>query len=268
MGSGLIVRGKRWISNKAASVLGEVCNKLGIGKTRSPKAAPYYPYISNPFDNGLQIEAMDNPIESEPIRENVEAADQFGSDQEKIDKLREDLSGLLQYFDEKIKLAEENPAENNRDIAYGLRLIQRKIIRAAGLKVNGMAEYELMPQEEINFDDFLRDILEAMDLLGFAIEAVSNDPGKANDKIISSVVAFQAEKLEMLAKYGVAEIIIIPGEDTFNPNLHEAIAAEFSDKPKGEIIAVRRTGYLYRVSFDPTRPFIYPAVVVSKGPQT
>jgi molecular chaperone GrpE len=82
---------------------------------------------------------------------------------------------------------------------------------------------EILPTLD-NFDRFLMNI-------------------KAEDDVSKGIVMMQKLLLEALARQGIKKMVCV--DQPFDPNLHQAILEQPSDKPAGTILIEAEAGYMY-----------------------
>ena len=85
----------------------------------------------------------------------------------------------------------------------------------------------------------LRDILPVLDNFDRAVQAC--EPSESQEGLLQGV-KMVADQLRMVLEQHQCQSIECAGE-TFDPALHEAIAQEPSDQPKGTVLRVVQTGY-------------------------
>lgn len=86
----------------------------------------------------------------------------------------------------------------------------------------------------------LEDLLPVIDNFEMGMQAASQD---TSSMIYIGMDMVRKQLAEFLTNQGVSEI---PAEGQFDPNLHDAVSQEPSDKPEGEIIRVSRRGFKLR----------------------
>ncbi|MCO5141893.1 MAG: nucleotide exchange factor GrpE [Oligoflexia bacterium] len=94
-------------------------------------------------------------------------------------------------------------------------------------------------------EGFLKDLLQVLDNFERAIshaKTLVKEKGDAVSSINQGVEMIHYQLLESLKNQGV-EIIATEGKK-FDPNFHEALSEEESEKPEGEIIREARKGYM------------------------
>lgn len=103
----------------------------------------------------------------------------------------------------------------------------------------------------------LEELLPVIDNFEMGMQAASQD---TSSMIYIGMDMVRKQLAEFLSNQGVTEI---PAEGRFDPNHHDAVSQEASEKPEGEIIRVARRGYKLRDRL--LRPA---SVVVSAPPET
>jgi molecular chaperone GrpE len=110
-------------------------------------------------------------------------------------------------------------------------------------------------------ENVVKDLLAVVDNLDRAIEHASASSGADFESMLQGVELVRRELLGVLAKHGVGTIEA--AGETFDPNVHEALAQVEDDKvPAGSVARVLQKGYRLRDRL------LRPArVLVSKGPR-
>lgn len=86
----------------------------------------------------------------------------------------------------------------------------------------------------------LEELLPVIDNFEMGMQAASED---TSSMIYIGMDMVRKQLSEFLSNQGVTEIST---EGQFDPNLHDAVSQEASDKPEGEIIRVSRRGFMLR----------------------
>lgn len=86
----------------------------------------------------------------------------------------------------------------------------------------------------------LEELMPVIDNFEMGMQAASED---TSSMIYIGMDMVRKQLSEFLSNQGVTEI---PTQGQFDPNLHDAVSQEPSDKPEGEIIRVTRRGFMLR----------------------
>lgn len=103
----------------------------------------------------------------------------------------------------------------------------------------------------------LEEILPVVDNFAMGMQAAAQD---TSSMIYIGMDMVRKQLDDFLESQGVTEI---PTDGQFDPNLHDAVSSETSEKPEGEIIRVTRRGFKLRDRL--LRPA---SVIVSAAPET
>ncbi len=116
-------------------------------------------------------------------------------------------------------------------------------------------EKEIEETKEVAKHSIIKEFLVILDNLEKAIEMAYQHKDAIIEGIELSIKSFK----DMLKKHGIEEIN--PEKETFNPNIHDALMTQESDKlPKNTVIQTIEKGYIYKDKL------IRPAkVIVSAG---
>lgn len=85
---------------------------------------------------------------------------------------------------------------------------------------------------------FMKDLLVVLD--SFDLALVSREGSEASQK---GILIIKSQLLSILKSRGLEEIKVKPGEDVFNPSIHEAVTERESDKASETVIEVVEKGY-------------------------
>lgn len=90
-------------------------------------------------------------------------------------------------------------------------------------------------------EGFIADLIPVVDNFYRATEHIPQE--QQNTPWVAGIQYIQKNLLDVLEQRGVGEMLVKPG-DVFNPELHEAIAAEDNpDTPEDHIISIKNRGY-------------------------
>ncbi|MBC7770654.1 MAG: nucleotide exchange factor GrpE [Phycisphaerales bacterium] len=104
------------------------------------------------------------------------------------------------------------------------------------------AERQVAEARAFAIDRFATDLLPIADTLGRALAAAPQDSAdEAIRNMIAGLEMTERTMIETLARHGVKRVGA-KGQ-TFNPNLHQAVAQAPSDQPAGVILEVMQPGY-------------------------
>jgi molecular chaperone GrpE len=95
-------------------------------------------------------------------------------------------------------------------------------------------------------DRFARDLLPVADTLARAIEAAPSDWRESADEglrtLLTGLEMTERAMLEAFARHGLKKIGA--AGETFDPNLHQAVAQTPSDQPAGTVLVVMQPGFV------------------------
>ncbi len=143
----------------------------------------------------------------------------------------------------------ENSGDNEVITALqeGLATAKDQVLRMAAEmeNVRKRAQKEREDSKKFAISSFARDLLAVSDNLRRAIESVTQDMVEAEPRIqnlIDGIEATERELLRSFEKNGIEKIE--PGEEPFNPNLHEVMFdVPGTGKPPRTIVQVMEIGY-------------------------
>ncbi|MBL8544518.1 MAG: nucleotide exchange factor GrpE [Hyphomonadaceae bacterium] len=105
------------------------------------------------------------------------------------------------------------------------------------------AERQAADARAYAIDRFAGDLLPIADTLGRALAAAPHDSADdATRNLITGLELTERTLIDTFAKHGLKRVGA-KGE-TFNPNLHQAVAQAPSDQPQGVILEVMQPGYM------------------------
>jgi len=124
------------------------------------------------------------------------------------------------------------------DVAKWKELSMRTAAEMENLRKRTARERE----EAIRFANqrLLEELLPVIDNFEMGMQAAAQD---TSSMIYIGMDMVRKQLAEFLSNQGVSEI---PTDGQFDPNLHDAVSQEPSDKPEGEIIRLTRRGYKLR----------------------
>ncbi|MDX1291323.1 MAG: nucleotide exchange factor GrpE [Hyphomonas sp.] len=108
------------------------------------------------------------------------------------------------------------------------------------------AERQVAEARIYAIEKFAGDLLSVSDNLSRALSAMSEEEraalSEAGRNLFEGIEMTEKELHTALARHGVTVIAALPG-DTFDPNLHQAVANIPSDQPNGTIASCFQTGW-------------------------
>jgi len=107
-------------------------------------------------------------------------------------------------------------------------------------------EREKYTAVEYSNEKFAKDMIPVMDSLQGAMNSVNSDADKAElfDKLKEGIELTHKQFLTALEKHGVT---MVAHDETFDPNIHNAVqAVDSDDVESGQIVQTFQTGYKYK----------------------
>lgn len=144
------------------------------------------------------------------------------------------------------------PAEAPEALSPEIAALASELAKARDEMLRAMAEVEntrrraerqAADARAYAIDRFAGDLLPIADTLGRALAAAPRDSADdATRNLITGLELTERTLIDTFAKHGLKRVGA-KGE-TFNPNLHQAVAQAPSDQPQGVILEVMQPGYM------------------------
>lgn len=139
----------------------------------------------------------------------------------------------------------EAPAQDAAALEAELKKAHDGMLRALADAENTRrrAERQVSEARAYAIDRFAGDLLPIADALSRALEAAPQTPSdEATRNLVMGLELTERTMIETFARHGLKRVGA-KGE-TFNPNLHQAVAQAPSEHPAGTIIEVMQAGYV------------------------
>lgn len=148
--------------------------------------------------------------------------------------------------------AEPQTAEVQDNGAQELEALQAELNAARDERLRALADAEntrrraekqIAEARAYAIDRFAGDLLPIADTLGRALAAAPQDGAdEAVRNLIAGLELTERTMIDAFARHGLRRVGV-KGE-TFNPNLHQAVAQAPSDQPAGVVLEVMQPGYV------------------------
>ncbi|MGF1464196.1 MAG: nucleotide exchange factor GrpE [Maricaulaceae bacterium] len=125
--------------------------------------------------------------------------------------------------------------------------VRDQMLRAVadGQNIRRRAEKDVQDAKQYAVTSFARDLLSVADNLSRALDALSPDMrdgmGASGKQLLEGVEMTQKALLSVFERHGVKPVI--PHGETFDPNLHQAVAQIPSSVEAGRVAEVMQSGY-------------------------
>jgi len=175
-----------------------------------------------------------------------EKSEEFNSIEKESLEIQKNID--LQEKKEEV-LAEQKPEEESKSLEGEVEYYKDLYLRALA-EIDNYRKRSAREMERLrNFEreTFLREWLPVVDNL----ERALSSEGAEKNPIFQGIEAIHQQILDILKKFGVEQII--PVDELFNPEWHEAVATvNMPDEKEGEIVEVIQPGY--KINGRPLRP--------------
>jgi molecular chaperone GrpE len=191
-------------------------------------------YMSKPHKPREEPKLRIDDLENSKGTQKQWPKDEFQAEGEGEEGAKEELVGILEHpsYIELAKRLTETEAEANE---------QRLRSQADLENIRRRAERDVANSRKYALEDFVNNLLPVVDSLDRASLSDVSDNEFAK-KIHEGIELTMSLLLKTLEKFGVKQVN--PLDEAFNPELHQAISTQPSDKKPNTILNVLQKGYL------------------------